>query len=112
MTILTPLIQEINAPRLKELLNQNPPPVILDVREEDELEICAFPSFIHIPLGRLGQEWETLPQDRLIIVACHHGRRSLQAALFLKSRGFGQVINLAGGIHQWGKQIDPQMREY
>lgn len=109
-------IQSITVLQLKELLIQGPPPLVLDVREEEELKICALPTFVHIPLsdllGNLSHEWEKLPIDRVIVMLCHHGRRSLQAALFLKSKGYDQVLNLAGGIHAWATQIDGTMARY
>lgn len=105
-------IETITPLELKNLLMQDIPPLILDVRETEELKICALPSFMHIPLGSLPSEWDLLPQDRVIVTLCHHGHRSLQAALFLKSHGFSQVLNLNGGIHAWAEQVDPRMERY
>lgn len=105
-------IENITALQLKELLSRDTSPLILDVREADELKICALPSFIHIPLGNLLTEWDQLPRERVIVTVCHHGRRSLQACLFLKSQGFEKVLNLVGGIEAWAAQIDPRMVRY
>lgn len=105
-------IQTITVVQLKELLAKDIPPIVLDVREATEVKICALPTFIHIPLGSLSHELEQLPEGRVIVTLCHHGRRSLQAALFLKSHGFDQVWNLAGGIHAWAEQVDPSMNRY
>ena len=105
-------IETITALNLKNLLMQDIPPIILDVRETEELKICALPSFVHIPLGRLPSELDLLPQDRVIVTLCHHGHRSFQAALFLKSHGINQVLNLSGGIHAWAEHVDPRMQRY
>jgi rhodanese-related sulfurtransferase len=98
--------------QLKELLACDNPPIILDVRETAELDICTLPNIIHIPLGNLANECDQLSQDRLIVTLCHHGYRSMQAAVFLKSHGFHHVMNLNGGIHAWAKQVDQSMRTY
>lgn len=105
-------IKGITALQLKEMLDGDAPPLVLDVREAEELEVCALPTFLHIPLGSLTREWEQLPQDRVIVTLCHHGRRSLQAAIVLKSHGFERVLNLHGGIQAWADQVDPLMEQY
>jgi rhodanese-related sulfurtransferase len=46
------------------------------------------------------------------VVICHHGGRSLQAALFLERQGFANVHNLAGGVDAWARQVDPAMPVY
>jgi rhodanese-related sulfurtransferase len=105
-------LETISVIQLKDLLDTNNPPLILDVREAEEVNICALPNFVHIPLGELSHEWNHLPRNQLIVTLCHHGYRSLQAALFLKNLGFDQVANLTGGIHAWADQVDPSMKVY
>jgi len=105
-------IETITALQLKELLSQGTSLLVLDVRESRELEICALPTFFHIPLGDLPKKWEHLPQDRIIVTVCHHGYRSLQAAIFLKSHGLERVLNLQGGLQAWADQVDPLMAQY
>ncbi len=104
--------ENITALQLKDLLSKDVPPLVLDVREAEELKICTLPTFLHIPLGNLIKKWEEIPQDRVIVAVCHHGRRSLQAVIFLKSYGFEKVLNLQGGIQAWADQIDPLMVQY
>lgn len=106
-------IKTITALQLKELLShEDASLLVLDVREAKELKICTLPTFLHIPLGDLPREWEQLPQDRIIVTVCHHGYRSLQAAIFLMSHGFEKVLNLEGGIQAWANQVDPLMVQY
>jgi len=102
----------ITALQLKELLATDHPPIVLDVREDEELKICSLPTYVHIPLRDLSQEWDQLPKDQLIVTLCHHGYRSLQAGLFLINHGYDQVLNLEGGIHAWADQVDPSMTRY
>lgn len=87
-------------------------PVLLDVREVDELAICQLPNNTHIPLGQLSQRVAELPNDRLIVVYCHHGGRSARAAQWLAQNGFSEVANLVGGIDAWATQIAPEMQRY
>lgn len=105
-------VETITVLQLKNLLISVNPPIVLDVREEQELAVCALPTFVHIPLGDLAQEWHRLPKGATIVTLCHHGYRSLKAALFLKSLGFNYVANIQGGIQAWAEQIDPEMTQY
>lgn len=105
-------METITPVQLKEHLVSDNPPIILDVREAAELNICVLPKVVHIPLGSLASEWDQLRKDRLIVTLCHHGYRSMQAALFLKSHGFLHVMNLTGGIHAWAEQVDQGMKRY
>jgi rhodanese-related sulfurtransferase len=86
--------------------------VLLDVREPDEYAFCAIGGSVHIPLrevpGRMGE----LDREREIVVVCHHGIRSFQAAAFLRARGFDNVYNLAGGIDAWSVTVDPAVPRY
>ena len=43
---------------------------------------------------------------------CHHGMRSLQVANYLAQNGFGEVVNLQGGIDAWSQQVDPSVARY
>lgn len=105
-------IKEITPAQLQELLAQDDPPVVLDVRETEELSICTLRNFIHISLRSLPQELERLPMDQTIVVLCHHGARSFHAAIFLRNHGYAHVLNLKGGIHAWAEQVDPSMARY
>ena len=85
---------------------------ILDVREPWEVELCALPESLHIPMGLLPGRLAELPRDALIIVLCHHGVRSAQATQWLRAQGFERTVNLAGGIDAWARVIDRSMDVY
>jgi len=46
------------------------------------------------------------------VLICHHGIRSRQVAGFLERHGFRDIINLAGGLDAWAREVDPQMATY
>jgi rhodanese-related sulfurtransferase len=86
-------------------------PVLLDVREDQEIAICALPGHVHIPLGQIPQSHTQLPADRVIAVYCHHGGRSAMAVQYLQALGY-QARNVTGGIHAWATLIDTDMPTY
>ena len=46
------------------------------------------------------------------MVYCHQGVRSAAVAEYLRSLGFADVKNLAGGLDSWARTVDPAMRRY
>jgi rhodanese-related sulfurtransferase len=86
--------------------------VLLDVREPDELATVALPWAQAIPMGDVPQRLDQLPQDREIVVMCHHGGRSERVTRFLNSNGFPNAKNLAGGIDAYAVEIEPGLARY
>lgn len=103
---------EIDVRTAASLLDGNPAPLLLDVREVSERQVCRIGEGLHIPTGEVPFKWESLPRDRHIIIYCHHGMRSLRVARFLQERGFRNVQSLRGGIEAWSLEIDPSVPRY
>lgn len=104
--------KEISAPEAAILRDNHKDAVFLDVREDAELAICRIEGALHIPIGEVPQRHDALPKDVPLVVFCHHGMRSLNVVHFLEARGFENAVNLAGGIHAWALEVDPEMRRY
>jgi len=85
---------------------------IVDIREPWEREICALPESLGIPLGELPTRLKELPKGGTLVLICHHGVRSLQAAAWLRRNGFDGAVSLRGGIDAWATEVDPEMRRY
>lgn len=86
--------------------------LLLDVREPNEVATCAIAGSRPIPMRQIPESLDDLPRDRLILVQCHHGGRSLRVTQFLRANGFTQVSNVAGGIDAWAVEIDPTLTRY
>lgn len=91
-------------------------PVVLDVREPHELQLASVTAdgftLVTIPMGVIPPRLSELDPAQPIACLCHHGARSMQVALFLQSRGFDRVANIAGGIHAWSAELDPTVARY
>lgn len=103
---------EIEAPALKQELNSPNPPLLLDVREPDELRVSRFENIIHIPLAEMPGRIAELDKEADWVVVCRSGARSNQAATYLMAQGFTKVRNLAGGMNGWARKIDQSMKLY
>jgi rhodanese-related sulfurtransferase len=108
------LIEQLHAQDLHSWLADatRAKPVVLDVREPWEHEVCAIPDSQLLPMQQIPAHVQDLPTDADIVVVCHHGVRSLQVAQFLKQSGLERVFNLSGGIAAWAEQVDPDMPRY
>ena len=97
---------------LKQMMHAGRDFVLLDVREVWEYQLVHIEGAVSIPLGELPRRsCELSPVDE-IVVYCHHGMRSLDAAYLLQQLGFKSVLSVAGGIDRWAKEIDPDMQRY
>jgi rhodanese-related sulfurtransferase len=108
-------VREIGPRELAEQLRQPDArrPVVLDVRNPEELRLASIPGTVHVPMHELLSRLEDLEElrDRLIVVICHSGVRSWHAAAFLESVGF-TASSLAGGIDRWSLEVDPRVPRY
>ena len=87
-------------------------PVLLDVREGWEFQLCSIEGSRHIPMGRIPQAIEELDDSTETVVICHHGMRSAQVVQYLERAGFTNIYNLTGGIDAWAREIDQGMAQY
>jgi rhodanese-related sulfurtransferase len=88
--------------------------LLLDVRTDEELEIAAIPGHTHVPLHELEARVAELDawRGKEVVCMCHHGGRSAMAQQFLEHKGFTNVKNLVGGIHQYAEEIDDSIPIY
>ncbi|MDX8410232.1 MAG: molybdopterin-synthase adenylyltransferase MoeB [Mariprofundales bacterium] len=103
---------DITPNQLKEMMDANPQLFVLDVREPNELAICAIAGTHKIPLGQLAERYLEVPKDQPVVVHCKLGGRSAQAVELLQSKGYGEVKNLAGGIMRWIEDVDGSLTKY
>ena len=107
-------MKQIRAHQLAEWLanESQAKPLLLDVRELWEFEMCCLAGSQHIPMHLVPIRCEELNRDQEIVVICHHGGRSMQVAMFLEGKGYADVHNLSGGVEAWAKEVDSTMRRY
>ncbi len=105
-------VKEVTASQAREWIENEKKLVILDVREDWEIEICSLPNYQKLTAELLDKTLGEMEKNAPILVYCHFGVRSMDAAMFLADRGFTNVASLRGGIDAWASQIDPSMKRY
>jgi adenylyltransferase/sulfurtransferase len=90
------------------------PPLLVDVRGEEERAIATIPGAvpIHLDLFRSGEAFEQLPRDRRVLIHCKVGGRSAEATRLALRAGFTDVASVEGGVLAWIEQIDPSLTPY
>lgn len=91
-------IKQLSVTELKNKIEQDEPLFLLDVREPHEFKFANIANSTLIPLNQIPQRLGELDAEQDIVVICHHGMRSMQAAHFLVNAGFKNITNLMGGI--------------
>lgn len=87
-------------------------PVLLDVREPWEQQICTIAGSQSMPMRQIPARFGTLDPEQPIVCVCHHGHRSAQVTMFLERQGYEDVYNLSGGVDAWAREVDPDMATY
>jgi hydroxyacylglutathione hydrolase len=95
-------IELIDPDALAERIDIGDGPLVLDVRDDDEVADGRIPGSIHIPYSQLPERLAELPAGREIATVCSGGKRSGLAASILQREGFDRVVHVAhGGVGTW-----------
>ena len=93
-------------------------PVIIDVREDMELNIASLPfTEIFIPMSQVSIELVVSELEKYkkknFVVLCHRGIRSYNFGQWLLDNEIvDEVWNLSDGIDGWSRDIDPSIPRY
>jgi rhodanese-related sulfurtransferase len=105
-------VKSITATELKTQIESDIPLFLLDVREEFEYKHARIENSVLIPLNQVPNRLSEIDYDTGVVVICHHGMRSMQAANFLVQVGIKNVSNLTGGIDAWSLECDSSVPRY
>jgi rhodanese-related sulfurtransferase len=107
-------MQQISVRQLADWLadSERPHPLLLDVREPGEHQVCQIAGSQLMPMGSVPLRLGELDAAAPTVCICHLGGRSMQVAMFLERNGFQNIFNLAGGVDAWAGEIDPSMHRY
>ena len=109
----------ISAFDLNEWFNsEDQNPIIIDVREDSELEIASFPKeILHLPISKVSVEYVkskiSNAKDKKFVVLCHAGIRSYNFGQWsLDNNLVKEIWNLEEGIDGWSRHIDKTIPRY
>ena len=101
------------APReAKDLLALPGNVLFVDVREKWEYDTAHIEGSTLIPLREVPGNLAVFERADGVVLFCHHGMRSLDAAAWLRSQGVENARSMTGGIDRWSVEIDPRVPRY
>ncbi len=102
---------QVQPREVKQMLERGEPLLLVDVRQDWEHQTCRIEGAKLVPLGTLPSNLALFEEAEAVVLYCHHGMRSLDAAAFLQQQGI-RARSLAGGIDRWSVEIDPKVPRY
>lgn len=118
---LLPEVKELFPWDLEEIIDDDSPIMLVDIREQDEFDAVSIKDSILAPRGILESccDWnyaETIPElartrDQRIIVICRSGNRSVLAAKTMQLMGYEDVSSLKTGIKGWNDSDYPLLNK-
>jgi rhodanese-related sulfurtransferase len=81
------------------------------VREPWEFALSRIEGSELLPMSAVPSRLGDLDPEAETVVICHHGVRSIHVARFLSRSGFGNVLNLEGGLDAYS-DVDPSVPRY
>ena len=106
------MVREVSVEELKAARDRGAKPLVLDVREDWEVQLASIPDVVHLPMNEIPARLVELSRDTETVVMCHAGGRSMRVAQYLANQGFTNVANLAGGIAAWSQYVDATVPQY
>lgn len=86
--------------------------LLVDVREPNEYAICRIEGAKLISLREVPSNLAEIDAAEDVVLYCHHGMRSLDAAAWLRSQGVSGAKSMTGGIERWSTEIDSGVPRY
>ena len=96
---------------VKERLNRGAKLLLVDIRQEWEHKTCRIEGATLVPMETLATQLSLFEAAEEVVLYCHHGVRSLNAALWLRQQGIA-ARSMSGGIARWSEEIDPSVPRY
>ncbi|HCP33347.1 MAG TPA: Grx4 family monothiol glutaredoxin [Deltaproteobacteria bacterium] len=105
-------VQEVSSIEASEILKNQPDISILDVRPPEERAKASLSNSQMLD-NHIAQEIiDSWDMDTPMMLICHQGIRSRQAAQYFTSQGFQQVYNVSDGIDGWSQNVDSSIPRY
>lgn len=102
----------ITPDELKQALEGENAPELIDIRTREEHQAVTLPSSQFFS-NELQQEiFATWEKDVPLVVFDHTGNRALDAAAYFVGHGFSNTRALVGGIDAWSQEIDSTVARY
>ena len=102
---------QIDPCEVKKRLDSGAKMLLVDIRQEWEHKTCRIEGATLVPMETMASQLSLFESAEEIVLYCHHGVRSLNAALMLRQQGIA-ARSMSGGIARWSEEIDSSVPKY
>ncbi len=93
---------------LRELLDQEKPLLIVDIREADEFNEFHIEGSINIPKPTFNDNIHLIPRDKPVYIICKYGQKSEAINSMLRSEHhYKNIFSVLGGMYDWAREYEP-----
>ena len=103
---------EVTPREVKDMMDRGEKFLFVDVREKWEFDTSWIQGAVLVPMREIPANLSKFEEADQIVLFCHHGIRSLDAAAWLRSQDIPGAKSMAGGIDRWSAEIDPGVPRY
>jgi rhodanese-related sulfurtransferase len=103
---------EISPRDVQAMIDRGEQFLFVDVREKWEHDAARIEGAVLIPLRQIPANVQQISKAGKIVLLCHHGIRSMDAAVWLQSQGIKDAVSMSGGIDQWSREVDSSIPRY
>jgi rhodanese-related sulfurtransferase len=100
-------IKTITTDELNKKLQNGEDLLLVDVREDEEVEEGMIPGARHIKMGDIPESLDKFEKNKEYIFICRSGNRSGNVAHYMQEQGY-KVVNMEGGMMNWGGETAPK----
>jgi rhodanese-related sulfurtransferase len=102
---------QIDPREVKRRLDSGDKMLLVDIRQEWEHKTCRIEGATLVPMETMAASLPLFAAAEDVVLYCHHGVRSLNAALWLRQQGIA-ARSMSGGISRWSDEVDPSVPRY
>lgn len=92
---------EIDPARVLADVKAGKPVLFVDVRKAPAFNAGHIGGALHMPIGTVHIRLAELPPDIRVVLYCDDGKKSRDAAIFVRHRGLEDTWMLSGGLPAW-----------
>ena len=99
---------EISPEEVRELLDSDDPPRVVDIRSPDAFARGHIPGSENVPFHELTDCVDAFEDAERVVTVCPHGKASVQAANLITSyegAKDARVESMAGGLERWDGEL-------
>lgn len=100
---------ELTAEEVHDLLANDDPPVVVDIRNPPAFARGRVPGSINIPFSQLPARVAELEDAEYIVTVCPHGKASVQAARLIGSyegTADARIVSMSDGLDGWTWELE------